>query len=85
MKVVARECQHQTAQLSGADGAAAVSHLQGSCIDDRGTRGFTGLQNSVGFGLVFFFSYQSFVVAVNDFPASTFYILQIFLVLIVFL
>lgn len=76
MKVVARECQHQTAQLSGAGGAAAVSHLQAykSFIDDTGTRGFTGLQNSVDFGLVFFF-YQSFVVAVNDFPASTFYII----------
>lgn len=72
VEVVARACQHQVAQLSTADGAV-LWHLQGykSHIDDTGTTGFMGIQNSVGFGFVFF--YPSFAVAVNDFPAGTLY------------
>lgn len=56
-------------------------------MDDTGTgRGeVMGLQNSVGFAFVWVFFYQSLAVAVKDFPASTFSVLQIFLVLIAFL
>lgn len=51
LEAVSRGCQYQMAELSGADGAASLSHLQGykSCIDDTGTRRFMGLKNSVGF------------------------------------
>lgn len=71
------------AQLNAADAAASMSHLQGhkSYVDDTGRRWFMGLKIFVGF--VCF--YQSFVVVVNYFPASTFSVLYIFLVLMVFL
>lgn len=43
------------AQLSGADAAASMSHLQGHklYIDDRGPRWFTGLKIFVGFVSLF--------------------------------
>lgn len=87
LEAVSRGCQYQMAQLRGVHGATSLSHLQGykSCIDDTGTRWFMGLKNSVGFVCLFVCLSQSFVVVVNDFPASTFSVLNIFLVLMLFL
>lgn len=73
LEAVSRGCQYQIAQLSAADAAASMSHLQGHklYIDDTGTRWFMGLKNFVGVFLFVCFC-QSFVVVVTDFPASTF-------------
>lgn len=50
LEAVSRGCQYQIAQLSAADAAASMSHLQGHkpYIDDTGTRWFMGLKNFVG-------------------------------------
>lgn len=49
VEVAARQCQCCTAQLSRADGAASMSHLEGhqSPVDGTGTAVLMGLQNSV--------------------------------------
>lgn len=57
------------------DGAASMSHPEGykSPVDETGTSVFKGLQDSVN--CFYSLPHWSFMVAVNDFPASTFSVL----------
>lgn len=61
------------------NGAASMSHPEGykSPVDETGTSVFKGLQDSVNCFFIFFYSlpHRSFMVAVNDFPASIFSVL----------